>query len=291
MIFAGLTRELETSLRVVTGGQSVVEPFTYRAIGTHFGYVHTAGISLIISRDRDRDGTLVHETELFIDPLTSRFLDDLGATLDFFALCSQRAKLYREDHDPEAFSGLDVDVMFTPLRSAAAMINAWRTCTRLDGWPARSVELKHFTDSEVFNTLVGFARLLEEPASIASSSFVFRALPTVAEVRDLERGPTTVRVPIIGNLADHSVILHLSVEGSTLSLEGEVVGFEFTSIISAACEVRERAEKSTVYPELVPGAEAPTLALGVAERGVLPDGLGDLRLGWLAKASESQAGD
>jgi hypothetical protein len=286
MIFAGLSRELDTSLRVVTGGESASEPFTYRAIGTHFGYVHAAGISLIISRARDRNGTWVHETELFVDPLTSNVMDDLGATLDFFALCSPGAKLYREDHDSETVSGFDVDAMFTALTSAAAMINAWRTCAQLDGWPARSVELKHFTDPEVFNTLVGFAHLLDEPARIASSSFVFRALPNGAEAADLERRPTTVYVPIIGNLAGHSIVLHLTVEGSTLSFEGDVVGFEFTSISSAECEARDRAEKSTVYPELVPGGAAPTLALGGAQQGVLPESLDDLRLGWIGEASE-----
>jgi hypothetical protein len=286
MIFAGFSKELDTSLRVVTGEESASEPFTYRAIGTHFGYVHAAGISLIVSRARDRNGTWVHETELFVDPLAINPMEDLGATLDFFAHCSQGAKLYGEDDDPQTVSGFDVDAMFTPLISAAAMINAWRTCAQLDGWPARSVELKDFTDPQVFNTLVGFAHLLEEPAAIASISFVFRALPTGVGAADLERGPATVHVPIIGNLADHSVVLHLTVEGSTLSLEGDVVGFEFTSIISAECEVRDRAMKSTVYPELVPGRAASTLALGVAERGVLPEGLDDLQLEWVEKASE-----
>lgn len=285
MIFAGLSRELDTSLRVVAGGKSASEPFTYRAIGTHFGYVHAAGISLIVSRARDRNGAWVHETELFVDPLAINRMEDLGSALDFFALCSAGAKLYGEDHDPQTVSGFDVDAMFTPLGSAAAMINAWRTCAQLDGWPARSVELKHFTDPEVFKTLVGFAHLLEEPAAIASISFVFRALPTGVGAADLERGPATVHVPIIGNLADQSVVLHLTVEGSTLSLEGDVLGFGFTSISSAECEVRDLAKKSTVYPELVPGGAAPTLALGIAEQGVLPEGLDDLRLEWVEQAS------
>lgn len=291
MIFAGLSRELDTSLRVVTDGKSASEPFTYRAIGTHFGYVHAAGISLIVSRARDRDGTWVHETELFVDPLATNPMEDLGQTLDFFALFSPGARLYREDHDPQKVSGFDVDAVFTPLRSAAAMINAWRTCAQLDGWPGGAVELKHFTDPEVFNTLAGFAHLLEEPASIASISFVFRELPIGDGAADLERGPATVHVPIIGNLADKSVVLHLNVEGSTLSLEGDVVGFEFTSIISAECEVRDRAKKSTVYPELVPGPPAPTLAIGATERGVLPEGLDDLRLEWVEQASERHVGD
>ena len=286
MIFAGLSRELGTSLRVAVGGESTSEPFTYRAIGTHFGFVHAAGISLIISRARDHNGTWVHETELFVDPLTSNVMDDLGATLNFFALCSPGAKLYREDHDPETVSGFDVEVMFRPLTSAAAMINAWRTCAQLDGWPARSVELKHFTDPEVFNTLAGFAHLVNEPASIASSSFVFRALPNGTETADLERRPTTVYVRIIGNLADHSMVLHLTVEGSTLLSEGEVVGFEFTSIISAECEARNRAQKSTAYPELVPGGAAPTFALGGAQQGVLPEGLDHLGLGWTGEAAD-----
>jgi hypothetical protein len=72
---------------------------------------------------------------------------------------------------------------------------------------------------------------------------------------------------------------------------GEVVGFEFTSIVSAECEVRDRSEKSTDYPDLVIGGAAPTLALGVAQQGALAVGLDDLRLGWIEGTSEVQADD
>ena len=283
MIFAGLSRELETALRVVSDGRSASDVFTYKAIGTHFGFVHDAGISLIVSEARDYDGKMFHETELFVDPLACNVLDDLGTSLDFFALCAPGARLYREDHDPAIVAGFNVDEMFTPLRQLAAMIGAWRTCSQLDGWPDRSVELKNFAEAEIFNTLAGFAQLINEPGQVAKVAMYFEETADGAKPTGVDRTPTTILLPVIGNLADKTLILHLAVAGSVLSRDGDPAGLEFDSVLPAECrvEVRERTQKATIYPEYVPGADRPTSAVGVGDEGVLPAELQDVRIGWM----------
>lgn len=219
--------------------------------------------------------------------MATNVMEDLSASLDFFALASAGAKLVEVDDDPESTTGFDVEAMFTPLLRIAAMIEAWRVCASLDGWPARLVELKHVADAEVFNTLVGFARLVNDPDLIAKISFLFRAIPTGTSTDDLERYGTTIYLPVVGNIAGQTLVLHLTTRGSTLSFDGDVVGFNFEAIESVEIEVRDRVEKSTIYPEIAPGGGAPTLALGVAQVGALPEGLQDIRLGWEEGTSDS----
>ena len=281
LIFTGFSTEMPTALRVILGEHSATEPFTYRAIGTHSGYVHDAGISLIISEARDRDGQMVHETKLYVDPDVSDDLEDLTTTLDFFALCSAGAKVYREDHDPSRVEGFDISGLFTALEGLASMVEGWRTCVQLDGWPARSVELRDFANPDAFNTIVGFARIVEDPDRVPVSSLALSGYETVPDGANLMREPTTILLPVVGNMKRHSVILHLTIAGTAVSYDGETVGLEFDSILAAECEARDRVEKSTIYPELIAASHVPTFCFGRPDQGVLPPGLDDLRLGWV----------
>lgn len=280
LIFAGFSREMPTALRVVLDGEIATEPFSYRAIGTHSGYVHPAGISLIISAARDHDGQMMHETELYVDPDVRIALDDLTTTLDFFAHCSAGAKIYGEDDDPSRAKGFDISELFTALEGLASMVSGWRACTQLDGWPARSVDLRDFANPEVFNTIIGFAKILEDPTHVPASSLALAAYDSVPEGAQLEREPATILLPVVGNLRQHSLILHLTIAGSVVSYDDKLVAFEFDSLLSATCEARDHVEKSTIYPEIVAAGHMPTLCLGRSDEGRVPAGLEDLRLTW-----------
>lgn len=280
LVFSGFSQEMTTALRVIRDKHNVIEPFTYRAIGTHSAYVHDVGISLIFSEARNRDGQMVHETELYVDPDVSFALETLESTLDFFALLSDGAKVYRRDDDPSSRSGFDIGELFPALEGLAAMIEGWRTCTQLDGWPGRSVEFRDFTNPDAHNTIVGFARILGNADRVPVSSIVFGTYDSIPEGAQLERKGTTVVLPVVGNLRHHSVILHLTVAGTALIYNGETVALEFSSIIEAEYEVRDRVEKSTPYPEIIAGPGIPTQCFGRDERGTVPGSLSDLRLGW-----------
>jgi hypothetical protein len=280
LIFSGFSQEMPTALRVIRNETDVLEPFTFRAIGTHSGYVHGAGISLIFSEARDQDGQMVHETELYIDPDVNIALDDLTSTLKFFASISEGAKIFRQDQDPRVDKGFDVGDLFPALEGLAAMIEGWEVCRSVEGWPEGSVQLRDFAHPEVFNTIVGFGRILGSERPPVSSITVdgFDSCADTTEVRALD---TTVLLPVIGNLREHSLVLWLAIDSTAHSRNGETVALELGSIVAAEYEVRGFVDKLTVYPEIVAGAGLATQCYGRDIKGTLPSALHDVRLRWL----------
>ncbi len=279
LVFSGYSQEMPTALRVIRDESDVTEPFEFRAIGTHSGYVHDGGISLIFSEARDRDGQKVHETELYVDPDVSVALEDLTTAVDFFGLLSHGASVFRRDQDPRIDKGFDAGDLFPGLEGLAAMIDGWRTCTSVEGWPERSVELRDFANHDAFNTIVGFAGILRGGRAPVSS-ITFGDYELVPEGTELDLAPATVLLPVVGNLRHHSLILQLALEATAHSWNGETVALEFGALLDAEFEVRARVEKSTPYPEIVCGAGIPTKCYGRDIQGTLPADLADVCLGW-----------
>jgi hypothetical protein len=113
-LLTGYTTEARVMLEVTLDGASATTEFTFRKIGTHYAYVHDAGISLIVSHARERDGQMVHDTEVFIDPLADNVLDDLAGGPDFFEMCVEGAVIREGGEDPATGVGFDVAKCFLP---------------------------------------------------------------------------------------------------------------------------------------------------------------------------------
>jgi hypothetical protein len=270
-------------LEVERGEVQASTPFTYRRIGTHYAYVHQCGLSLIISHTRERDNVMVHETEVAVDPLADNVLEDLGTLLDFLELCGEDAVIREVADDGSVRHRFDVAQLFLPLHTFAVFVASWRVCAAIDGWPERSVALKDVSDPEVFYTLSGFARLVEQPDLIATTSFFLDSVMNPISREDLTEAPTTAYAPFIGNLASTTIVLRLAASAMTLALDGDVRGIHFKTVEAGTCEVRELVAKTTIYPELATGGDALTFALAPARpEGVLPNSLRDLAVTWEA---------
>lgn len=277
----GFTTQAEVVLEVERGEERASAPFTYRRIGTHYAYVHQCGLSLIISHARERGGVMIHETEVAVDALVDSVLEDLGTLLDFLELCGEDAVIREVSHDESVRHRFEVAQLFQPLHTIAAFVASWRICAMIEGWPERCVALNDVADPEVFYTLSGFARLVEQPDFIAAASFFLDRVTNPILREELTEAQTTAYAPFIGNLAGATVVLRLSASAMTLALDGEVRGIRFKNVEAGTCEVRELVAKTTIYPELAIGGNAPTFALAPARpEGVLPSSLSDLAITW-----------
>lgn len=280
-VLAGFTEELEVTLTVSHLGNDASERFTYRRIGTHFAYVHSSGVSLITSQARKKDGQWVHETELFVDPLVDLPLEDLGQLLDFFALCQGGAVMSVPMGDTQDPTLLDVNEFFPSLVGLGHFVESWRACAGIEGWPARSVALRDANDPEVFNTLSGFAHLINQVESIRSASFLIQTVDDPASPDALSESEVLAELPVIGNLSEQTVVLWLEVASRTLSLNEEVMGMRFDQVVAARAESRMLELKTSQYPEIVLASDGPTLVFRPQRgEGVLAEGLGDLALRW-----------
>ncbi|WP_224277802.1 hypothetical protein [Nocardioides lacusdianchii] len=279
-LFGGVGSDTEVELEVTSGHQRAVAGFTHRRIGTHWAYVHPAGVSLIISHARERDGQMVHETEVFIDPLADNVLEDIDNALEFFELCSDGAAIREVGKGGES-SGLSVTELFRPLDTLATLIRSWRVCRELRGWPERAVALRDVTDAEVFYTLSGIAQLATEPESMARHSFVIETVSHPIDISDLVERPVQALVPVIANLMDQTLVLTVDTNATTFAFDGEVRGFRFQASTDIEVETRPLAQKASIYPEVVVDANSPTFALAPGRhQGSLPSELEDIRIGW-----------
>jgi len=195
----GFTTQAEVVLEVERGEERASAPFTHRRIGTHYAYVHQCGLSLIISHARERGGVMIHETEVAVDALVDSVLEDLGTLLDFLELCGEDAVIREVSHDESVRHRFEVAQLFQPLHTIAAFVASWRICAMIEGWPERCVALNEVADPEVFYTLSGFARLVEQPDFIAAASFFLDRVTNPISREELTEAQTTAYAPFIGN--------------------------------------------------------------------------------------------
>jgi len=282
-VLSGFTEEVQVLLRATTSSDETAEaPFVKRRIGTHFAYVHDGGVSLIISHSKQVDGTWVHETEVFVDPLVEQPLEDLGQLHDFLTYCGPGSRIHVVAEDGTVSGeGFSTDEVFLPLQTVARFVRAWDVCRQFDDWPERRVLLRDVADREVFYTLVGLAGLATEPDVIAKYSFYLAASDETRKPSDFAESSTTAHVPFIANLAADTLVVWLVVHAATLAYNGEVCGLRLASVEDVRAELRPLAQKTTAYPEMVTDASEPTAtyAPGLIE-GRVPPELVEISLGY-----------
>lgn len=282
-VLSGFTEEAEVVLRAtMMSGETADAPFAKRRIGTHFAYVHDGGVSLIISHSKNVDGTWVHETEVFVDPLIELPLEDLGELHHFLAHCGVGSRIHvvAEDGTVDG-AGFSIDETFLPLQTVARFVQAWEVCSKIEGWPDRRVLLRDVADREVFYTLAGLAALATAPESVAKYSFYLAASDETRRPSDFVETSTTAHVPFIANLAADTLVVWLVVDSATLAYEGRVRGLRFGSVEGAWAEVRPLVRKTTVYPEMVTDASEPTTTYAPRLiEGRVPTELLDVGLGF-----------
>lgn len=280
-VLSGFAEEVEVVLRATASSNETTEaPFVKRRIGTHFAYVHDGGVSLIVSHSKQVDGTWVHETEVFVDPLVEQPLEDLGELHDFLTHCGPGSRIHVVAEDGTVSgAGFSTDEVFLPMQTVAAFVRAWDVCSQIEGWPDRRVLLRDVADREVFYTLVGLAALVTGPDLIAKYSFYLAASDETRKPSDFVESSTTAHVPFIANLAADTLVVWLVVDSATLAYEGEVCGLRFASVKDARAELRALVQKTTVYPEMVANASEPTTtyAPGLIE-GRVPTELDEISL-------------
>ncbi|RYB93718.1 hypothetical protein EUA93_04710 [Nocardioides oleivorans] len=285
-VLAGFTEEADGVLRV-TGKETVELNVVMRRIGTHFGWVHEAGFSFIISRSRPGpNGAMVHETELFIDPLVKCAMEDVPMEVrDFFGACDEEATLEVVGPKGERSPGprFSVKEHFPAALVVATFFDAWNTCKSFTGWPTREVQLRDARNEEVFNTVGVLAALWSRPDSLAGWSFVLETSNDQVDPTSLRSTPVMAAAPFIARLASRTLVAYFNGSAEVLGEIDDPTGLRFAEVAWIEIDVfDELVPKVTLYPELVISPALPTVAFSPSGRveGTVHPSLENVTLTW-----------
>ena len=230
--------------------------FRHTSNGPHFGYVHTGGLSLTISKSKLVDGMLVHEMQTYLDPDVETDRHDFPSLFAFLEHCVPESMIRVQESDFE----LEIEY-FHGLVVAGEFARKWRQAEGLTGWHPGLVWLRDASDVETFTTVAFLGQLADDPSFLNGFGFTIEK----GEARDLStyrQKQRTCILPVVANTASATVVAELNTQVTTFSDEDLITGLRVDEVHDVAIESRPRQEKTTTDPELLVDPSWPSFAFG-----------------------------
>ena len=246
--------------------------FTYTRNGEHYGWVHSAGASITVSRSKQVDGRQIHETAAFFDPVASTDFSDFPELTEFLAGANKDSFLGSE-------TGFKMEAhYFSELIKAGYMARAWQSARELKGWSSGIVYLRDIGDDEVHTTMAFLEGLAKDVKSLEFVDFLidtggFGASEITMDYcipPEVRRHAMRLQIPIIANTGSVTVIAKVDCHGVVyLSALNKVIGLNVNDIVDVVISVSPLLQKSTKFPEIILSSNLPTIPIGAGQKAGL----------------------
>jgi hypothetical protein len=286
-VIGGLTTTEDVELRLTNDHTSARCKFIHTENGEHYGWVHSAGAALTVSKSKLVGGRWIHEMAAFFDPLIKTDFSDDPELTKFLQSATTDAEL--SDDGNYAFQAN----YFHKLINGGEMARAWESAKLLTGWRSGIVHLRDIGDFETHTTMAFLKELADNPDTLSGFSFILDHSIKEAEGMDIKKfiakfstHETLITFPIVANTKNVTVLaeVHCSGEVYTRGAQPEsVAGVKVKRINDVCLSIMPLITKGTVYPEVIVAPAITTIPLGVPvqerpDRVRVPDELSSLQM-------------